>query len=1037
MLHQKNLEVTGFMDNHTFLGAQPPENFIFGDPKDPAIQTAAELVRIQRELGLSLSIHDKNLMTVSAHFKSMTDLLNSPEFIAHLTQDFYLSDASDSQWFMMRLRRGRFSAITLLLIMKIHWMKIINKHASGFDYLVVSYSPGAKEAGVFVAVIPQTGFSPSKIPKYFSGIIGENANDLKEIGKIICFILSKHILNPAQDSLVFVGNHQGFTRVWNEKKVSGVIQFSPPRLLPSALVSSLAPALQSRQYPTCSSAENEDITPILATLFSGSKRLLIALLFRIASWFQFLFVKRDVYADSVLILKPTPAIPSSLLVALMKNTWYDSLEAPPVGPNIKPLRFELETINDGVVVVIDPFAADQVKKAEKGYDLLIQDVCGAAGSSSGVHHIPILISGYADLYIPRDKCCVLNPGNTAITYSPSSVKTTLKRMDADIICRIERGCNDGDLEKVFKEHVDEITAHIPGVIPISKRNTYIMLCTALRMYREFYSPLFAPDFEQEIEAWLISQEQDRQTLNDVICSEFGKILNEKIANGYFKLTLKQEVTLVDKGSHTIVVDREKRCIDVEPADDQEIASNEMKSLNDTDSLTTALYSCDYLPHNSKAEKSVRIAAITSDDIPYPLYVHSINFNLLTPENLQRFDLIDKQMSLFRRDEMPTENFLPLVKTVDGRFAGKMLIYENEENNHFFGTGKSGTGKSWAIAQILCMLRMLGQNVVVLDVSKTYTKEKLYRMLPQDVVDKLFCFIAVGAGQDHIPIDLGALEGCKNLSNKKNVIYRLLATALGKTDPDKSVASRKKKTLQLFLSDYLHDKEGTVDFTDLLSEMERDGRVDTDIIESLFDIFSEIDEMGCDPISWGELFERENRIIVIDTGNEVSDDTHVLLDMLAASLFSWQMLHDSTFLTIAIDELKDQNFAPNSILRSIVSDGRKFHTALIGATQDYFDPRHPQLDAMRQASIKSFCRPGKSGDKIAQELGFDNAMDAGFNKFKSGDVIMGFDAYNKETGGNEPITLRGRVVDFVDTPLYDRFLREYGNVTQPPNDDRTV
>lgn len=374
-----------------------------------------------------------------------------------------------------------------------------------------------------------------------------------------------------------------------------------------------------------------------------------------------------------------------------------------------------------------------------------------------------------------------------------------------------------------------------------------------------------------------------------------------------------------------------------------------------------------------------------------------------------------------------------MKTVDGRFAGKMLIYETEENNIYFGTGKSGTGKTWAIAQILCMLLMLGHNVVVFDVSRTYTKAKLYRMLPREVVDKLFCFISVGVGQGHIPIDLGTLEGCDNLWDKKNMIFRLLAAALGKTDPDKSVAGRKKKALQHFLSDYLRDKNDAVDFMDLLSEMERDGRIDTDIIESLFDIFGEI---GYEPISWGKLFERENRIIVIDLGNEVSDDTHVMLDILAASLFSWQMLHDSKFLTIAVDELKDQNLASNSPLRSIITDGRRFHTALIGATQDYFDPQHPQLDAMRQANIQSFCRPGKSEDKIAQKLGYTNADDTGFNKFKAGHVIMDFDAYSKETSANEPTVLRGKVVDFVDTPLYDRFLREYSDDDSQKNNTDT-
>ncbi len=1004
---------------------QGPVPAVQNTANDAALKATEELLKAQESMKLSFVAKGNDFKNISGVFQKPEDLLKNPEFISHLSQDIYICDTAETRWFMMRLKKGRFSSITFLLMMKIYWVKIINKATSGFDFIVVSYSPGEKETGVKIAVIPQAGFSPAKIAKYFSGIIGENANDLTEIGKVICYILAKHITYPTRGSLWYVSNKQGFYRFLSDDTGHYTIQFNPPFLELVGFDAYLSPALQNRQNPVRDSLVTEDITPHLLSLFSGSKWLLIALLFRIASWFLFLFAKRDVYADNVIELKPTPIIPISLLVALMTNTRYDNLDAPPVGPNIKPLRFDLETVNDGVVVVIDPFAADQVKKAEKGYDLLIQDACGASGSNSGVHHIPILISGYADLYIPRDKCCVLNPGNTAITYSPSSVKTALKRMDADIICRIEKGCTDGDLEKVFNSHVDEVQAHIPDTIPVSKRNTYIILVTSLRMYREFYSPLFAPDFEQEIEAWLISQEQDRQSLHDLICSEYCKILNKKVADGCFQFTLKQDVTLVDKGSHTIVVDPKQRCIYIETADDQDIAVNEMQSIGDTDSLTTALYNCNYLPHTSKDEKSVRMAAKSSDGKRYTRYAHKMKYGVLEDDNLALLDLIDKDAFLFRQDELMTENFLPLVKTVDGRFAGKMLIYETEENNIYFGTGKSGTGKSWAIAQILCMLLMLGHNVVVFDVSRTYTRKELYGMLPREVVDKLFSFISVGVEQSHIPIDLGLLEGCKNLSDKKNMIYRLLAAALGKTDPDKAVASRKKKALQLFLSEYLRDKNDTIDFVDMLSEMEKDSHIDTDIIESLFDIFSEIDEIGCDRISWGKLFERENRILVIDLGNEVSDDTHVMLDILAASLFSWQMQHDSKFLSIAVDGLKDQNFAPNSILRSIITDGRRFHTALIGATQDYFDPQHPQLDAMRQANIQSFCRPGKSEDKIAQRLGYTNADDTGFNKFKPGDIVMDFDAYSKETGVNEPTVLRGRVVDFIETPFYDRFRREYG------------
>ena len=75
-------------------------------------------------------------------------------------------------------------------------------------------------------------------------------------------------------------------------------------------------------------------------------------------------------------------------------------------------------------------------------------------------------------------------------------------------------------------------------------------------------------------------------------------------------------------------------------------------------------------------------------------------------------------------------------------------------------------------------------------------------------------------------------------------------------------------------------------------------------------------------------------------------------------------------------------------------------------------------------MKSFCRPGKSEDRVAQKLGYSSAVDAGFNKFKAGDTILEFDGYNKETGENEALTMKGRVVNFIETPLYEKFKEIY-------------
>lgn len=622
--------------------AQPPCQTPVPDAQSAAaMETAAQLISLQKSLGLSLTIRDKDLNKISGHFNNMADLLRNPIFISRLSQDLYVSDNEGTTWFKLTLRNGRLVSIRLILTMKLNWFRIINKTYHDFDFLVVGYSPGHKgvkgnnsvSASIDATTgFPSSDFTPERITKHFPQLVGQLANNPKEVGMLLCHILSQHLINPKTDILDYYGYKQGFSKTLN-----GQIRFNPASMFPVELLKYMPKSFTARQYPrTIAKLGGEDMTTILAPMFAGQKALQLLLLLRAASWHQSFFAKKDVCADNVLIVKPSATISCNLPVALLKNTGYNSLDVPSIAPNIKPLRFELESVNDGMVVAIDVFAADQVKKAEKGYDLIINDASGTGGDNEAVHHITALVSGYADLYFPQDKYCVFDFGDTAVEYSVESYKTALTRFDINQVLRTESGCNSGDFIKIFNAHVDDIRKNIPDSIPSSKHNTYIMLMTALRIYNEWYTPLFCPDIEQYIKEWLSSQEQDRQQLNDILCSDYGKGLNQRIANGYFKYTLKEEVTPVDKGKHTLIIDKNKRLACVEPADSAEIIENDVPAANNPDTVTAALYEQEYLPHNSKNEKSIRIAAITSDGVPYPLYVHAIKYTLLTQENRQRF-----------------------------------------------------------------------------------------------------------------------------------------------------------------------------------------------------------------------------------------------------------------------------------------------------------------------------------------------------------------------------------------------------------------
>lgn len=999
---------------------QKAEDSVCGFGNDPAVKTASELVRLKEQLGINLKIWDANLHRISATIENIPQLLRSPEFIAALKQKLYCSGSNDSTWFSLSVRNGRIESISFLLSITMHWIRAINKKKSGFDALVVGYSPGIVNVQDATAVVTRDNYTPDRILKCFPQLIGQTAAEPKEVGKLLCFLISNSLNNLSKDMLQYVGDKQGYAI-----NVDGKLQFNPPPAcqLRSEFESYLTPAVRNRQNPG-NGSPNHDPSPILAPMIAGQKEMQIAVLQRSRSHFQFLFAACRVPEENIFVAKPTKEMPSTKLVPLFKNTRYDDPTVPPLGPKIKRLTAELNSVNDGNVVVVDSFCADQTKMTEKGLNLLVSDVSGATDSERGSNHTVVLISKYADNYIPKEHCCVLEFKSKPL-YSAEDYKNVLRKLDADLAFFIVREFNNGNLSKAFREHVEKARQGIDDRIPPSKRNTWIQLKTVLQFCKEWFGPLFCPDIEQIISDWLISQEQDKESLVEKICAEFSEILNRRISEGSYPLICKEEVTPYVKGSHMLIVDHEKQCLYIETGLTDEIASDS-EIVSNPDTLKSALYEAGFIPHNGKNEKSVRIAAQSSDKGSYPLHVQALSFALLTKENKQRLDLIDKEPFLLRTDEFPADGFLPILKTVDGRFAGKKLNFEDESSHHYLGSGRSGSGKTWKLVQLMPMLWMLNCNVATFDTSGSSTEVQLRRMLPGEVVDRMFRFIHIGAEQDRIPVNLGSLAGCISLPDRKRLVYSLLSAAVGKFDRDRVKDNQQRAALKSYLSQYLKDKHDHVDFVKLTEKLRSSSVLSPRVSEVLCSVFQDIADIGCEEQGWDDLFSDDNRILVLDLGNEVGDSSHVLLDILVASLYGWQYQHNERQLAIFIDELADQNFAEQSPLNMILKQGRKQHIMLLGATQDYFSQGNSNLDVMKQATIKSYARPGKSEDRIAEKLGFSNAIAAGFHQFKPGDVIVEFDAYNKDTGENEPVTLRGRVVNFIETPLYDRFLREYGS-----------
>ena len=749
------------------------------------------------------------------------------------------------------------------------------------------------------------------------------------------------------------------------------------------------------------------------------------LLFNLASLLLTFFNMYGIYPDNILILKPTENVDPTLLMSLLNNVSYSTFnKVPPVGPQIKELKKALTWVNDGVIVVLDVFSADQYKKAEPGYDRILNDVEGAAQDGSTANHIIALISGYADLHLPQDKCCVLEFGDQKTRYTPFQYRNACRWVGDALINNVESDYD--DFINIFRKHLSDVSKNVPESIPKSKMNTYKILITTLRVYNDLFTPLFSAELEEKIVKWLCIQEQEQQSVDDAICADYGAKLNKRMDNNYYNYTsrVRHGATPFNKGLHTIIVDMEERYFFIEPEENFDIVKNDMTSINDTDCLTTALYNEKYQRVNEHNSKCFRIRTIDSNGVSHTTRMHAISLDIISPENQKRFALIGKDEYLFRRDELPTGNFLPLIKTADGRYAGKMLRYDDEENNFYLGTGRIGSGKSWAIAQIMPMLKMLGHSVVAFDVSDSYTRKKLVgrKMLPEDVVDNLLKFITVGVSKDKIPVNFLDFSSCSSSDEARMLLRIIFLTCAGK------LTDKQDKRLDAYIYYYLdtHDVN-EIDITEMCEELKESGAMLKRIAEAVEPVINHFKRIGFEDRTWEDLFA-EDKVLIINLGNEVGSTTHQLLDILVNSVFRWHIEPDTNFLSVIVDELKDQNLFKNSPLNTLISEGRKFHTALWGAKQDYFNQGSTYDDVLKQSNLKSFCRPGKSDDRIAKMLGYSNAAAAGFNNFKARDVIIDGDFYSRELDMNVPTVIKGRVVDFADTPLYELFKEKY---LEPP------
>lgn len=980
---------------------------------------------------VDISITNAKLFDINKfNFVSFDDLLKQMGDKTGLEFELFISNALETQWGYWRIVDGKIKKRLPLLEVNIISATPINPNGMDADGYIVKYCLSIIK-NVTEKYIPGKDVSHTNLLDYFS--LPPQGSRRKDdlCNRLLKHLILKKALDGDPSNYIEIGSVQG----WRIKSFNTAIYEARNRY-PNLLYPILPKSILHCEKAVIRVNKPEYrayVQKSVDAFFKSNIEMKALYLLRITSYNSTFAHRCGVDFDLLPTAISNDSVTSAMIVAVVQNNGIKSGDLLTLGGNIRNLRERIAEFNDTMLVVIDDTKLDEVKRRRNGIAAIESAILSHA---VGNRFVPVIISGYADQQILPDLCCPLKLNDLHSEIGSSQISRLLEWKDATYINEIEGHFQ--DYFDLYHSNHETVSCTVPPGIPPCRHQAYICLIGAARTYDQFMEPLFGEETERFVTEWLSNAADQSTPVDEELVKRFARSLNQEIQSGRFRFITRTKFIDFDKNTNSVIVDDD--FIYVETDIIKGMAVNKLE-LHSVDPLTDALRKDESLTINDHHSKCYRFKVQNSAGDSYWLYTYGISKQLITKENRRRINCADQDQFLLTYGELATSGILPLGKVFDGCYVGRDVSYLNKGNDSIFITGQSGNGKSfWAIT-MLPSFAMLGFRMLVFDVSGSFSIDEVlglnadedHRPLTEDVVNALFEFIDVWEDKAKLPVNPLYIGDCTGLPDKKRRVVSFIKAAAGQLDKgDERIVTGLISTML-----QKHRTLTSVPIQLLSKTLKDGGKEGWKVHNRISSVLDDLEIADCQEQSWGTFFEHSKKIPVISLGHEESDSVHPLLDALLASAFEWQRDHKTVPMLITIDEIKQQSFADGSPLHTIITQGRKIGCRLMGITQEYVSRDSHAIDIMREAGIKLFFEPANGQDKIAVELGYNSVAQAGFGSWPRYSFMLKCDLYNKVDGTNDPTVISCETLKYEDSPLYERFKREYGNVTQPPDDDRTV
>ena len=730
----------------------------------------------------------------------------------------------------------------------------------------------------------------------------------------------------------------------------------------------------------------------------------------IAAKLKFILEENGISFKPIISVSPSADIDEEKLKAMLYSFDIKNYPVPLLALSEKGMLAYLSKIWDSFAIFLDNSFSDETATIEEPIKALIKASRSDYGEANIGRNIIVIISrnaGYIAHRISSESVIPLSLARVTLDYSNDYIRNATSDMESLVIETIISNINDvcllvSNMVEDFKPDKNQYQTDEAYHVSIS-------LMTAVCFLRRLFNINFATS--EELNQLINDINSQRNALVDTdtaILHDFAKIASDKFRSGSFTAVRKKNGIIINDTSNTAIISGNRVYFTGEML--AEILTL-MTTTHNMKALLNAL--AHYNALDERDGRTHPLDAHNSSGEAVRLYLYDISADILDADIIYTFNNLECSAYMLSEQEIPQKPFLPILRDVNGRVAGKVIDYDEEDNDHSLICGQSGFGKSYLQAQLIAKRCSLGNRVVAFDTSDSFTYKPLCKNLSKSFVDENVTFYNIDSSV--IPIDIFHVDDSLSKASKIKYLVGIFKAGIGELSVPQSNA------LRSILDEILSNPSEEGFPQQMLKVLDAVGKgnekIDERTIMSLRNrlepLLSDIIECGMSEDTWNDFLASSKPIDIIHTEGINLDNNNQVIDMLLLTLFSYQNEDYTIPLDIFIDEIQNQNFSSTSSIRKIMKEGRKIHMAFFGSTQDYYPKKTELGSTMGKAGTQIFLRPSEDSEQaVAAELRWKKADMARFDSMDRGDIIVKGVLYNKKNKHNTQTTLSGHVDDFL-------------------------